>query len=38
MEILTRITVLFTLVLAFSLVIERLMEVLKSFYDLLDSH
>ena len=38
MEVLTRMTVLFTLVLAFSLVIERLMEVLKSFYDLLDSH
>ncbi len=31
-------TAIFTLVLAFSLLIERLLEVLKSFYDWLDSH
>ncbi|HEY7025981.1 MAG TPA: hypothetical protein VH438_00085 [Gemmatimonadales bacterium] len=31
-------TAIFALVLAFSLLIERLLEVLKSFYDWLDSH
>lgn len=34
---LTEVTVLFTLALALSLVIERILEILKAFYDLLDS-
>jgi hypothetical protein len=37
MEALLDVTVLFTLVLAFSFVIERFLEVLKAVYDLLDS-
>ncbi len=34
---LTEVTVLFTLALALSLVIERILEILKAFYDLVDS-
>jgi hypothetical protein len=34
---LTEVTVLFTLALALSLVIERILEILKAFYDLIDS-
>lgn len=37
MEVLSKVTVLFTLVLALSLLIERFLEVLKALYDLLDS-
>jgi hypothetical protein len=37
MEVLTKVTVIFTLALALSLLIERFMEVIKSLYDLLDS-
>lgn len=37
MEALLKVTVLFTLVLALSLVIERFIEILKAVYDLLDS-
>lgn len=35
---LTSVTVLFAIVLAMSLLIERVIEVLKAYYDLLDSH
>jgi hypothetical protein len=37
MEVILKVTVLFTLVLALSFLIERLMEILKAAYDLLDS-
>jgi hypothetical protein len=37
MEALTKVTVIFTLALALTLLIERFLEVLKTFYDLLDS-
>jgi len=37
MESLTQVTISFTLILALSLLIERLLELLKTFYDMLDS-
>lgn len=37
MEVLTKVTVIFTLTLALSLLIERFLEVVKSLYDWLDS-
>lgn len=37
MEVLLDVTVLFTLALALAFLIERVMEIVKSFYDLLDS-
>ncbi len=37
MDVLLEVTVLFTLVLALSFLIERLLEILKAIYDLLDS-
>lgn len=38
MEVILKVTVLFTLVLALSFLIERLLELLKAIYDLLDSY